>query len=313
MTAALDLPNEPGLDPCAEIGFDITQPIWSESVALFVTSADATEAVSLRLCRYPEAGRAWLWAHVFTADGAWSYNVDHLPCDGTITDVDAADVTYAIDGASFTRAGDREAATGGTVAVEVDAHAGADAPDETGATRLRITGAFTPAGAGGGILPGRSELLGHAEVTVELPDRTIVMAGRAQFHEQHQSNPRFVVPFTYASLRGPELSLVALVAPRGSGGFALHHGPSGAGTAAAASRAVTFAEARIAVPDDDGHAIELLAEDPADGVTGHASIVHSFTIPVYGRPWWGTLVTADLDGAAVSGSVNRWRFQPEAR
>ena len=310
MTTAADVSRGPGLDPCAGIGFDITEPIWSESVALFVTSADATEAVSLRLCRYPEAGTAWLWAHVFTTDGAWSYNVDHLPCAGSVTDVDAADATYAIDGATFTRSGPRDAATGGAVAVQVDAHPGADAPDEEGTTPVRIHGTFTPAGTGGGTLPGRSELLGQAEIAVELPDRTVTVAGAAQFHEQHQSNPRFVVPFTYASLRGPALSLVALVAPRASGGFAIHH--DRAGVDAGEPRLVTFREARLSEPDDGAHRVELIAEDPADTLRGDARVVHSFTIPLYGRPWWGPLVTADLDGKPVSGSVNRWRFQPEA-
>lgn len=300
---------ESGLDPCPKLGFDILSPIWSESVALFVTSADATEAVSLRLCRYPSAGTAWLWAHVFTADGAWSYNVDHISCDDAVTDVDAADVTYAIEGASFTRAGTRENPTSGSAVVSVDAHVGANAPDDEGDTPIRIEGSFTPAGSAGGILSGRSELLGDAEVAVRVGDRSFAVSGRAQFHEQHQTNPRFVVPFTYATLRGPSLSAVALVAPRGSGGFALRHGAR-----SAESKPAAFAAARIDAPADGAatHAIELVGEDEADTVRGEARIVHSFTIPLYGRPWWGTLVTADLDGHRTSGSVNRWQFQPEA-
>lgn len=302
--------DDPGLDPCPKLGFDILEPVWSESVALFVTSADAADAVSLRLCRYPSAGTAWLWAHVFTADNAWSYNVDHLPCDDTVTDVEAADVTYALEGAAFTRDGSREAPTGGTAVVAVNAHIGTDAPDAEGSTPVRIEGTFTPSGSAGGILPGRSELLGTAEATVHVGDRTFAVAGPAQFHEQHQTNPRFVVPFTYATLRGPSLSAVALVAPRRSGGFALHHE---AGSAEV--QAVAFSTATIDAPADGAatHAIELIGAEPGDTVRGEAHIVHNFTIPLYGRPWWGTLVTAELGGHHVSGSVNRWRFQPEAR
>ena len=294
------------LDPCGSLGFDITAPIWSESVALFVTTPAAASAASIRLFRFPSAGTAWLWVHVFTPNAAWAYNVDHVPCGSEVTSVDGDDVAYRAGGATFTRLGPREAPTGGTIDVEVAAHAGHEAPDVDGETPIRVSGTFTPAVSAMATLPGRSELLGDASVRVQVGDgEAITIAGHAQFHEQHQDNPRFVVPFTYASLRGPDLSLIALIGPRASGGFGSRRATA-SGSAAPASPQ-RYSAVRIPEPEGGRHAIELEA-GPGEALTGEAVVVHSFTIPVYGRPWWGTLVTATIDGAPLSGSVNRWRF-----
>lgn len=293
-------PDGPGLAPCDRIGFDVTQPVWSESVALFVTSADGQSAVSLRLCRYPSAGTAWVWAHVFTPEGSWAFNVDHHPCGPEVTDVDADDVTYAVDGITFDRHGSRATPSGGSVAMRVMAHQGAEAPDAEGTEPVNITGAFTPSAAAGATLPGRSELLGEATVLIDAEGHApITVSGHAQFHEQHQDAPRFVVPFTYASLRGPDLSMIALIGPRASGGFS--RGGDGEHR---------YTAARIPAPIDSAHAIELDAETGAT-VTGRAEVVRSFTIPVYGRPWWGTIVAATIDGHRLTGSVNRWRYASE--
>lgn len=298
------------LEPCPKMGFDITAPIWSESVALFVTTPDAASAVSIRLCRYPSAGTEWLWVHAFTPGGAWAYNVDHLPCGDDVTDVDAGDVSYRAGGAELTRLGPRDGPTGGAIDVEVAAHRGPEAPDSEGAVPIRISGTFTPAMSAGATLPGRSELLGDARVRVQVGEDVFTVDGHAQFHEQHQENPRFVVPFTYASLRGPDLSLIALIGPRASGGFGRRREESAAAAAASASVPATaqrYSAARIPEPEGGRHPIELELEG-GGRVAGEATVVHSLIIPIYGRPWWGTLVTATVDGASLSGSVNRWRF-----
>ncbi|KAF0172976.1 MAG: hypothetical protein FD160_3540, partial [Caulobacteraceae bacterium] len=53
----------------------------SESVHCGVASEDGMRRVTVRLCRYPDLGLAWVWVHARTPRGFFSY-VDHLaPCE----------------------------------------------------------------------------------------------------------------------------------------------------------------------------------------------------------------------------------------
>lgn len=301
------MPIVPAMDdappePCADLGFDPAQPIWSESVALFVCDADAGAAVSLRMCRYPDAGRAWLWVHAIGQGGAWGYNVDHVPCGTDRTDVDAGDVAYETgtgDG-EFRRHGPATAPGRADVSVSVDAHPGLDAPDEAGAVGVTVTGSFVPTTAAGATLPGRTEVFGDAEVRVEVSGGTsFTVAGRAQWHEQHQTDPRFLQPFVYASLRGREQSLVALAGRLRSGGFA--RGRAGDRM---------FSEARIEEPAGGRHPIVLVDADHGSEHAGDVIVRHTIHIPIYGARWWGTIVAASLDGSPLTGSINRWQPRP---
>lgn len=294
-----DPPPDAPLAPCPDLGFDVDRPIRSESVACFVTTADGTSAVSVRLCRYPEARRSWIWAHVLTPAGSWAYNVDHAACAPTPVAVDGAEAVYVAgeSTALVRRRGPAHAPRAVEVDLMVPAHVGSAAPDSDGPVTAGIRGRFEPTTSAGATLPGRTEVFGTARLTVTVPGRQpFTVAGHAQFHEQLQDRPRFVTPFTYASLRGDDLSVIALIGPRGSGGF-------GRGTGGDRR----FSRAVIPEPVDGHHPIEL--HDAGGGpLVGRATVRHEIIIPVYGLPWWGTIVSAELAGHRLSGSVNRWRY-----
>lgn len=290
-----------GLEPCRALNYDHLAPEWSSSVALFVTSPNARDAVSVRLAVTPSAGTAWLWVHAIVDGRELAYNVDHVVARRRPVDVLADDAVYETPAGScrLARIGPRGAPQWTEIDVTVSAHEGLRAPDAPGPVKLRVHGRFQPAAAEGGTLPGRSELLGDADIAVVVDGEEIGrVAGASQWHEQHQDAPRFVTPFTYASLRGPSLSLIALIGPNASGGFA--RGEDGERT---------FDAAVIPEPEDRQHAFAL--HGPDGSLEGQLSVVHELIIPVYGRPWWGTLVAGEIDGHPVSGSVNRWRFHPE--
>jgi hypothetical protein len=269
---------------------------------LFVASGDGLDAVSLRLCTYPSVGTAWVWVHAICGGESWSYNLDHVRSGSERVDVMGADPVYEVADASvrFMRRGRREAPEEGVVDVDVPAHRGLCAPNAPGTSALRISATFSPTASQGGILPGRSELLGTAAVAISVDGRAIgTVRGAAHWHEQHQDRVRFVTPFTYASLRGPDVSLVALIVPSGSGGF----------TRGATCDAV-YRAAHIPEPIDGHHPLRLTGDD-AD-LRGELEITNEIIIPVLGRPWWGTIVRGTVEGHPVSGSVNRWRFAPDA-
>jgi hypothetical protein len=84
---------------------------------------------------------------------------------------------------------------------------------------VRLEAVFAPRQTAGSTLPGRSEVIGDVAGTVRLPRGNLEVAGFGHWHEQHQEQARFTVPFTYASLRGAAVSLVALTAGGASRGF----------------------------------------------------------------------------------------------
>jgi hypothetical protein len=61
---------------------------------------------------------------------------------------------------------------------------------------------------------------------------------------------------------------------------------------------------------DTGFAIEA-ETDGGDTIRGTAEIGHEYTLPVYGRKWSGTFVTADVGRGRMAGFVNRWNPMDE--
>lgn len=270
-------PKHPRLDPAAEN--------FSESVLLTAIAEDARTGVFARLCRYPDAGVAWVWVHVVAEGRSWTFVDDDAPCGPDHLDLDADEIVYdagpAVD-AVWRRSGTRQA----PVEASLDLALG-------GAVDAQVHIAFAPGHASGGSLPGRTEVLGRSTVQATVDGRTIAFDGVGQWHEQEQSAPRFLVPFTYLSLAGDDLALLGLIGPRASGGFL-----RGAGTDALLRR--------ISIePTAAGFAVKAEI-DGGDTIRGDVEVGHAYTLPVYGRPWSGTFVTAEVAGRRLAGFVNRW-------
>lgn len=281
----------PGIDHLAD------EAIWSESVYLDAVAPDGRTGMVARLCRYPTAGTAWVWGHVFTPDGSVSFNDSHDACSTDRVAVEEPDAAYiAADGAvSFRREGPREGITRGVLAMKVDAHAGSTAPDRPGALALSINAEFEPLGTlpGAGTLPGRTEEHGTVRVSAVWPRGGLELEALGQWHEQHQDAPRFRQPFTYLTVRGPEVTLVAIIGARGGRGILRRR--SGGQRATSVRVGPPADERAVAVELDDGSTI-----------IGALVTRQRYEVPIYGRPRPGTLVSGELDGVAVSGCVNDW-------
>ena len=275
----------------------MSDSVWSESVYLDAVSPDGTSGLVLRLGRYPSLRTAWVWAHVFTAEGGVGFNDQQVACDQTVVAVEDPDVTYSnADGsASFHRDGPRGAIRSGHAAVRVAAHEGTTVPDGPGSIPLVVDATFTPHGVlpGAGNLPGRTEEHGTVRVRASWPGGGLDLEALGQWHEQHQDAPRFQVPFTYLTVRGAGLSLVAIVGPKASGGIVRRKGEGLRATAV-----------RIAAPADER---ELVADlDDGSTLIGLLRTTHRYSVPIGDRRRPGTLVTGTLDGTPVSGCANHW-------
>lgn len=259
-------------------------------------STDGATGFVARLARHVDEGATWLWAHAFLPGGVVAFHDQDLACDGGRTAVDGAGVEYrqsGSPGASFRRHGLRNAMTGAGVHVEVSGHSDGFAPAGSGPVPLIIDASFTPVRAAGGTLPGRTEVLGRVSAAVVVDGVEHGVEGWAQWHEQHQTEPRFTVPFTYATVRGDALGAVLVRGPRRSGGL-LWRG----------EKQETVLEFDLS-PPGAGRSLSCRLADGST-VRGMLQTVQRYAVGINGSPRPGTLVSGDLGGSPVSGCVNDW-------
>jgi hypothetical protein len=258
-------------------------------------SPDAQYGFVGRLSRYPSLGQTWLWGHAFLPGRVFAYTDDSLPCGPGVTDTTAPGTTYvnAEPHAEFRRAGAREAMTGATLSLRVPAHEDPHAPGGPGPVPLRVEATFRADRRTGGSLPGRMEVLGEVEWTLEVAGERLEMTTAGHWHEQHQEAQRFVVPFTYVSLRGRDLSFVAILARRGASGFAYR------------GDAIVSIESFEIEPRAPRRAFTIVL---ADGtlVAGHVDRVHDYSVPIYHHRRPGSQVAGLANGEPVAGTVNDW-------
>lgn len=269
----------------------------SESVQLSMASADGKVRFLARLCRFPAFQRAWIWVLAMTPTAVVTF-VDHQALDpAPANPVDDRAARYQ-DGRpflQFDRDGPAAAPHAAMLTGEAPAWRSARGRFGAGSERLVFTAKFAPLRARAGLLPGRSEAFGEVELELKTPHGEFIAAGLGQFHEQRQTDPRFVTPFAYASLWARTASGTLLLTPQGEGGFIV----TDAGRR-------DFTRIDLERPTSQIRALNLRAADGAL-MSGSIDVVQRFTLPVFGRDWRGAFVDATLDGADFRGLLNDWR------
>jgi len=268
--------------------------LLSESVHCGVSSADGRHRLTLRLCRYPSMGRAWLWLHARTPDGFYSH-VDHLaPCGNEATPASDISTRYAdlAETLVFKRAGPLALPASAEVEARMRAHRTARSRFGPGPAKVAAAINFQPARAYSGLNPGRTEIFGLGWVRLETGGRAIEFDGPAQFHEQRQTTPRFMTPFAYITLWSEDAGSTLLVTPGRADGYLLEGRLS--------------SEAKVLRLDPPGQARRILAVALADGRTleGEARLTQAYSVPLYGSRWRGHFVEARLAGRIFRGNIN---------
>jgi hypothetical protein len=266
----------------------------SEAVYLDLVTEDAGCGLIVRLCRHPQEGYAWLWGHVFLDGRVYAFTQHDVPCTAAITAVDADAVAYCSEGGWSTltveRSGTLAALRSATVKGAYDVHESRHAPHGPGALSLTIEATFTPAARAVSNRPGRNEVLGNVAARISIGRHAFELAGRGQFHEQVQTDPRFTAPFTYGTLRGARAGLVFI---RGAAGARGH-----------------WIEGHLAVPVDR---VELSPPGSVRAIVLHSGdriregLLHTrydYSVPVGENIRPGTLVSGTIDGEPLSGCVN---------
>lgn len=283
--------GDDGMKESAQQGLETT----SEAVYADCVSDDGRQGFVVRLCRYPEAGFAWMWFHLFVDNRIYAYTEHTLACDGGLTDLAANHTSYALDWPSgsvrFLRSGDRSAPGECSLTAQCTAHEAAHPPHGPGPIQVHIDASFRPSSRAVSNLAGRTEVLGVTSASAVVNGRAISLSGHGQFHEQVQTAPRFTTPFTYLTLRGPDLGFIGLRLRGRSRGFLLR--PSAVTEIVHIGLSPPGSIRRVALRDSSG-----------GQCTGELITTHDYSVPVFDGFRPGTLVSGMLEGQRLSGCVN---------
>ena len=267
----------------------------SEAVYLDCVSDDGQTGCIVRLCRYPQAGFAWIWMHLFSNGRIFACTRHELACDPAETDLSADPTRYRLawpqGEVDFLRNGHRSAPVSTELHCRGLVHEAPHPPHGDGQHPCRIDASFRAASEAVSNRAGRTESLGTVSVQVEVNGEKEAFTGRGQFHEQVQTEPRFTRPFSYLTLRGPDLGLIAIRGPGGARGHLL------------TGDAVT-AIARIELTPPGSRRRLTLHGRNSERIQGELRTSYDYSIPVYDHYRPGSLISGSLDGTPVSGCVN---------
>jgi hypothetical protein len=283
---------------------------YAESAALVGWSADGSEEVSVRLARSPARGVGTLWLSIF--EGAWSYSVALDPVtlgdERGRTAVEDGDATFAVGGPASPTSGQapagkarfacrarHSAAMACTIEAEAVAHRTPHPPLGAGTFPVRLEATFIASHLGVSARPGRLEVFGRVDATIETPQGVRRLAVPGKWHEQTGERPRFAGAFTYFSVTGRGGSLLALNVAGGTAGFALLDGHT------VPVRTFSIDEAgsprrRFAVTLEDGRTID-----------GETTVVRETSVPIEGRRRPGATVLARTSAGEMVGHLNDWK------
>lgn len=258
-------------------------------------SDDLQTGLSLRVSRYPDQGVAWVWCHVISRGRLLAYSDSRLPCDDRRNAAEAETADYGVSqiGLEMVREGPSTALRSVRFAARLGVHASDQAPEGAGDIPLALSGEFIPDWQSAGALPGRYEQTGRVALHMNVDGTETRFTGVAKAHEQTQTTPRFGPKFTYAMLWGESGSLIGLSANgRGRGEYTDGEG----------QKAVDALDIEPWRPDR-----RIRASLAGGGeVSGVAHSAQAFRVPVFGRQWHGSMVSAEIGGQKLVGMINDW-------
>jgi hypothetical protein len=273
----------------------------SQSVMLTGATMSGDHFVAIRACQYRDAGVTWLWASVLTPDGFYQFVSNNLPWQGPfLTEAAATRATYQAEcrtcrlraSASYLREGTLSAPLSATLNASFDSDVALGAAQG----RVSVEAVFTPISGFAGLLPGRTEAFGQCRFNIRIGNKTLSFEGPSQFHEQSQTDARFVQPFVFSSLWSGDLFSTLLDSPPNSGGYVIEDGKP---------RGLRNPIARISSSSSE---FTFLDADQERVV--RFEVIKSFHIPIYGSLWRGRFVRGELLGRPIVGTLNSWLRTP---
>ncbi|MBU6318979.1 MAG: hypothetical protein KGS00_04940 [Alphaproteobacteria bacterium] len=276
----------------------VTQGVetWSESLMLIYFDRDVRNGISVRVSRYPDLNATWIWCHVLFEGQIYAYTERRVSCSAqrNLPELIRGDYSAPSAGVAFLRKGSALNLAAIELSATVQARQSSEGRDGPGETPISIEAAFIRPRLKDNLPSGRSEWTGWADIALNVDGKRIQLSGAAKAHEQVQTAPRFDAPFTYAMLWNDETSFIATAAARRrSGDFEA----DGISTAVTDFRPTAPGRERL---------FDLRLEN-GRVLTGRASRVAAYDVPIFGRMWNGAIVRAVIEGRSMLGMLNDWR------
>jgi hypothetical protein len=274
---------------------------WSESLMLLHFDPEVRNGISVRVSRYPDMNATWVWCHVLFDGRMYAFTERRLACsrDRNLGTATRGDYDSRKAGVAFGRLGPVAQLEGIRLKAKVRSRQSSEGQDGPGDIPVTIDAVFRPQSLKGNLPPGRSEWTGQVGIDLTVAGQARRLTGVAKAHEQTQTAPRFDVPFTYGMMWSPTASFIANSSPKKRYGQFEADG---------LSHAVT--DFQPTSPDAARRFAAIL--DDGRRVTGLATRVARYDVPVYDRVWNGNIVRVELDGRPLVGMLNDWRPDAQA-
>lgn len=273
---------------------------WSESALLQGVSRDASIGFIVGIDRFPGRRTASVWAWAFLPGEVYGYVEEGLPDSDQRLPLAPTEATYDVDvpgtAARLSRILHEGSTRGGRAFARVGAHGLPDGAAGLGPIPLAVGGTMATERTAGFSMNNRVQVLGAVTGSIEVARRGVQFRGYGYWRERRDATSRYDRPFTYASLCGDELALVAVATPTWASGFACR---SGLVPVEGFEVDALAPERRLRVYLDDGSRIE-----------GRAEAQHQFSIPAGGQRLCGQLVTFDTAAFRLAGVIYDWEPQP---
>ena len=275
-------------------------PTFAESSALVAMTDDGETEIGLRIARFPGRGEGTLWLSAFAGDERYGVAQEDVELGDTAgpTPVERAVARFAVSGpaqASIECSGRHTAEMVCTAHAEARTHADLHPPLGAGTLPLRVDAVFRARHAGDRARPGRMEVFGTVEATIETPEGVQRFTSRGKYHEQTGERPRFAGPFTYFAVQGEGGSLLARVGGGSTWGFALLDGETVA--------VESFTIDPLGTPERSFH-VGLAGGRTIEGKT---TIVRETSVPIEGERRPSATVRVSTNLGEMIGHLNDWQ------
>lgn len=275
------------------------KPTYSESVMVMMANAAERTALTLRICRFPDEDMTWLWCHVLAEGRLHAFTRHDLPCTGERINGRPGQANYDTPGVPEVRLGRAlgpDGVSGAGFAGDLRFHRSTQAPHGPGDVRGVFSGQFEAArDLSRHARTGRTEVMGLVRATLAIGGKTLTLDGPGKFHEQHQTQPRFIDPFRYTWLwTGTE------------GGVVTGYRDGVRGAWSLAGRDLEAESLDISAPAPVRRMTLGLRGEAAPRVVRIRSLAR-YQIPIFGETWRGSFVAAQTGARQMAGIVNEWR------
>ena len=277
---------------------------YAESVMIFALSEDGEQEISLRLARFPLTGKATIWLHIATPEGAWSLADDNFETSNDATPV-AGDVASFVASRkdqliSFISEQRHAAHMQGKVTGVLNVQPTRHPTLGEGSLPVSVDLNYTSDSPGYRSPNGRWEMTGVITGSVTVKGKTTALSHAGKWHEQTGPRARFAPAFTYFNVQNENVALLAIAFAGGVNGYGMSNGKLHALQAFEIEDSASSPRRFKAVLVDASTQSKLVIE-------GSARRVQSWSVPIEGKRRPGSAVMVDSSAGKMFGSLNDWQ------